>query len=82
MLILTRRPDETLRIGDDIIVTVLAVNGMQIRLGITAPPDVVVDREEIYLRKQAGQPAPPRKTAAGRQNSSRPLPVNAPRTSS
>jgi carbon storage regulator len=52
MLILTRRAGETLRIGDDIEVTVMAVNGAQVRIGIKAPRDVAVDREEIAERKR------------------------------
>lgn len=51
MLILTRRPGETLRIGDNVEVTVMAVNGAQVRIGIKAPKDVVVDRLEIAERK-------------------------------
>ncbi len=50
MLILTRRPGETIRIGDDIRVTILTVRGKQIRLGIAAPVDVEIHREEIYKR--------------------------------
>ena len=50
MLILTRRVGETLIIGDDIKLTVLGVRGHQIRLGIDAPSDVTVHREEIYQR--------------------------------
>ena len=53
MLILTRRIGESLIIGDDISVTVLGVKGNQVRLGVEAPQDVTIDREEIYLRKQA-----------------------------
>src|ERR1700722_10715790 len=52
MLILTRRAGEALRIGDDIEVTVMAVNGSQVRIGINAPRDVAVDREEIAERKR------------------------------
>ena len=52
MLILTRRVGETLIIGDDTKVTVLAVKGNQVRLGIDAPKTVSVHREEIYQRIQ------------------------------
>jgi carbon storage regulator len=50
VLILTRRTDESIRIGSDIIMTVLGVNGSQVRIGIAAPKDVPVHREEIYQR--------------------------------
>ncbi|MFN3238097.1 MAG: carbon storage regulator CsrA [Pseudomonadales bacterium] len=52
MLILTRRVGETLMIGDDVSVTVLAVKGNQIRIGVNAPKEVSVHREEIYQRIQ------------------------------
>jgi carbon storage regulator len=52
MLILTRRAGEAVRIGADIEVTVMAVNGSQVRIGINAPRDVAVDREEIAERKR------------------------------
>jgi carbon storage regulator len=52
MLILTRRPGETLMIGDDMEVIVLGVKGNQVRLGIKAPEDVSVDRQEVRLRKE------------------------------
>lgn len=53
MLVLTRHPQESLHIGDEIIVTVLGVHGNQVRLGIQAPAHVDVHREEIYRRIQA-----------------------------
>ena len=52
MLILTRRVGETLMIGDDVSVTVLGVKGNQVRIGVNAPKDVSVHREEIYERIQ------------------------------
>ena len=56
MLILTRRMGETLMIGDTVTVTVLGVKGNQVRVGINAPRDVTVDREEVYERKRAETP--------------------------
>jgi len=58
MLILTRRAGEALRIGDNIEVTVMAVNGSQVRIGIKAPRDVAVDRAEIAERKRREREAP------------------------
>lgn len=52
MLILTRRVGETLKVGDDVSVTVLGVRGSQIRIGITAPKGIGVYREEIYDKKK------------------------------
>lgn len=66
MLILTRRMGESLCIGDHVVVTVLAVKGTQVRLGITAPREVTVDREEVHERKLA-QREP---TAQGSETSS------------
>ena len=58
MLILTRRVGETLMIGDEVSVTVLGVKGNQVRLGINAPRDVAVHREEIYdrINQEAAEP--------------------------
>ncbi len=53
MLILTRRVGETLVIGDEVLVTVLGVRGNQVRIGVNAPKDVAVHREEIYQRIQS-----------------------------
>ncbi|HBO8904058.1 TPA: carbon storage regulator CsrA [Pseudomonas aeruginosa] len=52
MLILTRRVGETLMVGDDVTVTVLGVKGNQVRIGVNAPKEVAVHREEIYQRNQ------------------------------
>jgi len=54
MLILTRKKDEIIKIGDDITVVIVGVSGNQVRVGIDAPKNVSVDRYEIYERKKAG----------------------------
>lgn len=51
MLILSRNEGQTIYIGDNIKVTVLGINGKQVRIGVDAPDEVAVDREEIYIRK-------------------------------
>lgn len=56
MLVLSRKFGERLMIGDDVIVTVVGVRGDTVRLGIEAPPDVQIDREEIRRRRQAERP--------------------------
>lgn len=55
MLVLTRRVGETIVIGGTIRVTVLALKGGQARIGVSAPPEVAIDREEIDERKKSGQ---------------------------
>ncbi len=58
MLILTRRVGETLMIGNDVTVTILGVKGNQVRVGINAPKNVAVHREEIYerIKREQGDP--------------------------
>lgn len=55
MLILTRRVGESLMVGDNVTVTVLGVKGNQVRIGVNAPKDVAVHREEIYTRIHEGE---------------------------
>jgi carbon storage regulator len=72
MLILTRRVGETVMIGNEVTVTVLGVKGNQVRLGINAPKDVAVHREEIFERIKAertdGDPAPEHAVGNGNGN--------------
>ena len=50
MLVISRRLDESLLIGDDVVVTILGIKGNQIRIGVQAPDEIAVYREELYLR--------------------------------
>ena len=65
MLILTRMVGETLMIGDSVTVTVLGVKGNQVRIGITAPKDVAVHREEIFQRLQKDESSAATKGESG-----------------
>ena len=69
MLILTRRVGETVMIGNDVTVTVLGVKGNQVRIGVNAPRDVAVHREEIFERikreEQGGEGGRPEKSGDG-----------------
>ncbi len=79
MLILTRRVGEILRIGDHVVVAPLGINGNQVKMGIEAPKDVAVDREEIYRSKQKGkvgvgaQPVQPPISQSASQPANRPI---------
>lgn len=63
MLILSRRVGETLVIGDNVTITVLSIQGKQARIGIHAPTDVHIDREEIRQRIERGEPFTPKAAA-------------------
>jgi carbon storage regulator len=52
MLVLTRKKNEGIRIGDDIEIVIVEIRGARVRLGVKAPPDMVVDRQEIYDAKR------------------------------
>lgn len=69
MLILTRRLGERIIVGNDVKITVLGTRGNQVRLGIDAPKDVSVHREEIYNRIQAGEKPPVDGTISKVENS-------------
>ena len=65
MLILTRRVGETVMIGNEVTVTVLGVKGNQVRIGVNAPKDVAVHREEIYERIKREEDGDPNVRASG-----------------
>lgn len=65
MLILTRRIGETLMVGDNVSLTVLGIKGNQVRIGVNAPKEVAVHREEIYLKIQKEKEAGLHHAAAG-----------------
>lgn len=78
MLVLTRKSNQSIVIGDDVIVTVLEVRGDQIRLGITAPRDVQVHREEVWIARSSAaavaagvEPLPTRPAAPPRATRAR-----------
>lgn len=82
MLVLSRRLTEKLLVGDDIEITIIGIVGNQVRLAISAPRDVTVDREEIYLRKQAENPEPSFRSDESTHYSYKPMPkASAPRFS-
>jgi carbon storage regulator len=54
MLVLSRRIHESLKIGDDITVKILGLKGSQVRLGITAPSEIAIHRQEVFFRIKAG----------------------------
>lgn len=64
MLVLTRKTNQSVMIGDDVEVTVLAVMGDKVRLGIQAPREIPVFRDEIYLEMQEGKLEPDLATAS------------------
>lgn len=64
MLVLSRKATERIRLGDNIVVTVVRVSGDRVRLGIEAPPDVLVLRDELQPRKSPEQDEPPMRASA------------------
>jgi carbon storage regulator len=62
MLVLTRRVGEAVRVGEDILVTIVSLSGKDIRIGISAPKDVAIHREEIYERFRKSRGGAPRST--------------------
>jgi carbon storage regulator len=62
MLVLTRKPGQRIRIGDEIEITLLEVSGDRVRLGFSAPPDVAIHRQEVYERILQNDDDPQHKT--------------------
>lgn len=77
MLILTRQPGQTIRIGDEIAVTILGTNGRQVRIGIAAPKAVAVNRLEVYERigQERSGDQPERRDDGPYEPPSQPLPT-------
>ena len=82
MLVLSRYCDESIYIGDDIIITVVDIRGDRVRLGIQAPPNVSVHRQEIYeaiaREKQAAKEAKPKGKPSNLKGSSLPIDIDTP----
>ncbi len=76
MLILTRRVGETLMVGDDVTITVLGVKGNQVRIGVNAPKEVSVHREEIYQRIQREKVAHLEAALQHKENSASSVPTS------
>ena len=77
MLILSRRTDESIVIGDEVTITILSVKGKQVRIGIDAPPNVSVHREEIYRKIQDGEQPAGREAAVASDDDAGPVPDDA-----
>ena len=69
MLILSRRTGETIMVGDEVTITVLGIDGNQVRIGINAPREIAVHREEIYKRILAEQGDGPEQESVSNQSS-------------
>lgn len=65
MLVLTRKVGERIHIGEGVVVTVVRIQGDKVRIGIEAPSEVTIHREEVYRRVQAGRPTDEPRAVAG-----------------